>query len=187
MDDYITGSDRWALIKLHGSVNWFYSAKSRFEMVAPPVNPDWDPLDVGCEPPDSSLKQIRGGSVLLTNRYPALAMPEGPDDRLVLPSRHLWFCKQKLEAAQQADLLVIGYSGLDSEALKLLASRDCAIRRMTVVNTDLFAATQVMSRFQAAGVEPLWPDIRSEDFASWADGAGLNQLVEEYDGPYGPN
>jgi hypothetical protein len=185
LDDYITREKNWALIKLHGSVNWFHPAVGRFRATAPPANLQWESDTFHCELPDASLDDIRGGYLdFAIDRYPALAIPEGADDRLVLPSAHISFINQTVGCQPEIDLLVIGYSGLDIEPLKLLESWDCRVRRMTLVNMDYEAAGRVMDRFKAAGIDAVWPNIVHGDFASWADEGGLDQLVDEYDGPY---
>jgi hypothetical protein len=185
LDDYITRKKNWSLIKLHGSVNWYHEAAEWFEAVAPPTGLRWDELNFHCERSDASLDEIRGGFAdSRTDRYPALAMPEGADDRLVLPAEHVGFITDMFGSLPEIDLLVIGYSGLDVEPLKLLSSWDCRVRRMTVVNRDYKWAMDVMARFQAAGIEAVWPNVMRGDFAAWVDVGGLNQLVDEYNGPY---
>jgi glutamyl-tRNA reductase len=93
------------------------------------------------------------------------------------------FLRSLLESAPQLDLLVIGYSGLDRQVLDLAGSAQ-KVRRMTVVNRTGEEAEQVLERFRQVGVAPIWPNVVDGDFASWADGGGLNELVEEYDGPF---
>jgi hypothetical protein len=182
LDDYISRDKNWSLIKLHGSVNWLHDANQTFSINAPPKDLAWDAETYECIAPDVPLSTVRGTS-LATKRYPALAMPEGPDDRLVLPTKHLWFLRSMLKG-KEVDLLSIGYSGLDNEALKLIESLECKVRRMTIVDQDLYRATEVFTRFENAGIRPLWPDIANYDFAGWIDDGGLARLVDEYDGPY---
>jgi hypothetical protein len=121
-----------------------------------------------------------------TNRYPALALPEGPDDGLVLPRLHSAFLNTHLTATHEIDLLVIGYSGLDRQVLER-TSMVGKVRRMTVVSRNGNEAHGVFDRFREAGIKPAYPNIVNGDFASWTDTGGLNQLIEEYDGPYPDN
>ena len=134
LNDYVDGDKNWSLIKLHGSVNWTHPSQPH-PPAAPPLDLYWDSTTFNCSNPTASLDAIRETSASgLSSRYPALALPEGPADRLVLPRQHAESLRQLL-AAPEIDLLVIGYSGLDQEVLSLLASAPARIRRMTVVNT----------------------------------------------------
>jgi hypothetical protein len=182
--DYIRRDKNWSLIKLHGSVNWHHPIAGSYPPSRPPSDLAWDTATFGCEAPDASLSAIRNLGSGHTSRYPALALPEGPEDRLVLPPSHREFVKGMLRANQEIDLLVIGYSGLDTEVLRLLRNGGCSVRRMTVVNKDVGAAAGVLDVFKAAGIDPVWPNVVDGDFASWTDSGGLTQLVDEYDGPY---
>jgi hypothetical protein len=185
LDDYISQEENWSLIKLHGSVNWFHPAVGVFKATAPPADLQWENDAFRCELPDASLEDIRGNHLNFSiDRYPALALPEGADDHLVLPPAHIDFINQTIGSQPEIDLLVIGYSGLDVEPLKLLTLWECRVRRMTVVNRDHEVAARVMQRFKAAGVDALWPKVVFGDFAEWADQGGLDQLIEEYGGPY---
>jgi hypothetical protein len=82
------------------------------------------------------------------------------------------------------DILVVGYSGLDEAVRDFIAAAGCRVRRMTVVNMNRETASAVMERLRASGLDPLWPNVVEDDFASWSSGGGLNQLVDKYDGPY---
>jgi hypothetical protein len=184
LDDYITRVKNWSLIKLHGSVNWFHRASRHYDPRLPPRDLEWD-SSFGCAAPNAPLSDIREAPERgNTWHYPALALPEGPDDRLVLPKAHLDFLQGTLQTAQKIDVLVIGYSGLDQEVLSLLVRANSEVRRMTVVGRSYEGAVEVYQRFNEAGLGGLWPNVVSGDFKSWADGGGLNRLVDEYDGPY---
>jgi len=187
---YIDNGRNWSLIKPHGSVNWYHKAAGYYIPALPPLDLSWDRRTFECVSPIASLVEIRdpGGhrdSQSWTDRYPALAMPEGPDDRLVLPDAHeKWFGHQ-LYSAREIDILVIGYSGLDHAILDFVAQPQIKVRRMTVVSQDQATAAEVLERFKVSGLEPLWPNVVDGDFASWVNDGGLNLLVDEYDGPYG--
>jgi hypothetical protein len=125
-----------------------------------------------------------GSSRVATDRYPALAVPEGPDDRLVLPDEHArWFGLQ-LASARLIDILVIGYSGLDRAVREFIAGSGCQVRHMTVVNQNVGTAAEVLDRFRESGLDPRWHKLIDGGFESWSNDGGLNQLVDEYDGPY---
>jgi len=122
---YIDNGRNWSLIKPHGSVNWYHQASAHYTPALPPLDLSWDRRTFECVSPIASLADIRnsrgkGDSQSWTDRYPALAMPEGPDDRLVLPEAHeKWFGHQ-LYSAREADILMIGYSGLDGAILDFI-------------------------------------------------------------------
>lgn len=185
---YVYTNQNWSLIKPHGSINWFHDVDATYSPSGPPLDLTWD-ASIECEAPDASLEEIRNVSfahqvVTATRRYPALAAPEGPDDKLVLPHEHRKFFRRELRATQEIDILVVGYSGLDNEILKLIANAERKVRRMTVVSHDLATGEAVLARFQAAGLVAVWPYVVDGDFASWSNDGGLSHLVDEYDGPY---
>jgi len=184
--DYISDDKNWALIKPHGSVNWYHTAEEGFIPSKPPSNLGWSSGTFECTPPDASLEAIRGWTLTspYTDRYPALAAPEGPDDRLVLPQAHQKFFFANLRQAQQIDLLVIGYSALDSEVLRLIRETRAKVRHITVVNQDRAMAAAVLERITKVGFNPVWNEVIDTDFASWSSDGGLTRLVEEYGGPY---
>jgi hypothetical protein len=101
----------------------------------------------------------------------------------VLPPLHREFLAGRLQSAE-IDLLVIGYSGLDLEVVRLMSGCAPEVRRMTVVNQDLRGARKVMGRFADGGIRGRSSVAVDGDFAVWADRGGLNQLVTEYGGPY---
>lgn len=187
LEDYL-GTDRnWSLIKPHGSVNWSHLTTTGYAPATPPIDLSVDRSTFFFERPTANLQQLRPAaepSTLTTRFYPALAMPEGPDDTLVLPGEHRKFFLDSITAAREIDILVIGYSGLDRQILDLIASAECEIRHMTIVNQDGASAEDVFARFETAGLNPIWRIVADTDFATWSNDGGLNLLVEEYDGPY---
>jgi hypothetical protein len=134
--------------------------------------------------PASPLGQIRGQGA--HDRYPALALPEGPDDRLVLPAAHLSWIRQRLEVAPNFDLLIIGYSGLDVEVLDLLRATGTDVRLLTIVDRSERDAVRVSERLHDAGIASVWTEFAKKDFGHWADSGGLDSLVAQFGGPY-PN
>jgi len=77
-----------------------------------------------------------GGSLF----YPALSAPLGPGDELVCPDKHVAHLRERLQAHDGLHLLVIGYSGLDEEVLRLLGENDNHLRSLTVVSNSEEAA-----------------------------------------------
>ena len=187
LEDYISTDKNWSLIKAHGSVNWHYPADSLFVPSKPDKNLTWNHDTIECAPPDANLAKIRGKSYSdpsICDGYPALAAPEGPDDQLVLPREHQEFFFMSLHHARQIDMLVIGYSALDGEVLRLISKTTAKVRHITVVNQDAQAAAVVLERIKKAGLDPVWNEVIDADFASWSNGGGLTRLVDDYDGPY---
>jgi hypothetical protein len=183
LSDYVVRDRNWSLIKLHGSVNWYRKSKHLFAPASPPPNLVLEP-DISCVSPHASLQTIRRSKTASTNRYPALALPEGPEDELVAPDEHLKYLEGEILAAHQIDLLVIGYSGLDQAALRLLSKTRSDVRRLTIVNADFPSAQTVLERLEEAGIGAVWPLPFAGDFAEWVDLGHLDRLVEEYGGPY---
>jgi hypothetical protein len=187
LEDYLGTSRNWSLIKPHGSVNWSHLTTTAYLSATPPIDLSVDRSTFFFDRPTASLQQLRPAaepSASTTSFYPALAMPEGPDDTLVLPGEHRKFFLDSITAARKIDILVIGYSGLDRQILDLIASAGCEIRHMTIVNQDEATAEDVFRRFEAAGLKSIWRVVADADFATWSSDGGLNLLVEEYDGPY---
>jgi len=193
MSSYIDTGMNWCLIKPHGSVNWYYETEASFDPRAPGPVASQKASEIQCVPADSfDLRVVRGtvsrsDAHLETRRYPAIALPEGPKDELVLPEDHLFRLKGALQAAQEIDLLVLGYSGLDTEVLELVRSNCQRIRRMTVVNRDPAETLKVYSALSDAGIHANWPDTFDGSYEQWVDGDGLRQWVREFGGlPGGP-
>jgi hypothetical protein len=161
--------------------NWFHAADQTFIPATPPIDLSWQRKTFDCVPPDSNLKTTRAHRFTdprLTIRYPALAAPEGPDDRLVMPVAHQEFFFDQVHQAQQIDVLVIGYSGLDREILGLIKRAAPKIRHMTIISQDQMTARDVLDRFRAAGLDPLWNEVIDGNFASWSNDGGLTRLVD---------
>lgn len=187
MESYISASPRWSLIKPHGSVNWFVELTTRFEQANPGLHVDIPHGPIECVPSDYfTLDDIRGvlrgaperGAI----RYPAIALPEGPKDQLVLPREHLNFLQQSLASAAQVDILVLGYSALDTEVLDLIRNSETQVRRMTIVNRDADENLRVHDTIQKHGIGAVWPDVFDGSFADWVDNDGLASWVREYGG-----
>jgi len=186
LDDYIDVERHWSLIKPHGSVAWFRNLPEVVDPRAP-----GDPLatafhgPIECVPVrDLTLGTVRGTTRQdphsQTKRYPAIALPAGPKDELVLPPAHHKFFVDTLRSAPEIQLLVLGYSGLDTEVLQLITGSDRKVRRLTVVNKDGETALEAFDRIRGAGIEPIWSDVYDGSFEQWIDGGLLGKWVEEY-------
>jgi hypothetical protein len=185
MADYIAESQPWSLIKPHGSVAWFVEQPVIFDPKAPPRDLTIRRAPIECEPVTNlHLSRVRGLPMSdphgPTTRYPAIALPDGPKDELVLPTQHQEYFLEALHRAREIHLLVLGYSGLDTEILSLVTRSKCTVRRLTVVNASGESALEVFHRIQAAGIELIWADVFDGSFEQWIDDGVVRIWVQEY-------
>jgi hypothetical protein len=193
MDWYILAEKRWSLIKLHGSVDWAWrldmpdenldlrsegleAANEVFDHFAihgfPELNND--AIELRAAPPEEELQRGRwdpDASGRQGVRYPAIAVPLGPADKLVCPASHVEAAKAALSAMDGLNLLVIGYSGLDQEVLRLFSESGNSIRALLVVNGD-----EEMSRTTAKRIADAFGV--SEVRAQWVYPDGFSHAVE---------
>jgi hypothetical protein len=186
-DDYVDPNNPWSLIKLHGSVNWSYKTEGSFNPFQPPTELGIDRSAMECTPPTvfdlATLRDV--GPDGYVRRYPAIALPEGPKDELVVPERHTECLVESLTKARRVDVIVAGYSALDTEVLALLRGcEETQIRRLTVVNRDTEAALEVWDEIATQKLDIVWPDVYDGSYAEWIDRGGLERWVAEYGGPY---
>lgn len=187
ISDYIDTHYGWSLIKPHGSVSWYREQHGSFDPRR--FEPGYEPVLTPIKMVD--VRHLEIGDVRSphtrdphgsTSRYPALALPMGAKDELVLPPSHLDAFQRLLARASQIDLLVLGYSGIDTEVLDLIKTAPCEIRRLTVVNANGGAGLEVFDRLIEAGIdEVVWPDTPNESYESWIDGSGLRKWVQQAD------
>lgn len=187
MRDYIETPLGWSLIKPHGSVAWFFDQPALFDPRTPPGDRPIVRQAIHCVPTTAfDLAEVRASDNREPHgpcvRYPALALPDGPKDELVLPPEHLDHLRGILGRSQEIYLLLLGYSALDNEILKLITESDCTVRRMTVVNFDATAALEVFDRATSTGIEPIWPDVFDGSYTQWIDNDGLPRWAAEYMG-----
>lgn len=93
--------------------------------------------------------------------------------------------KSTLAEASEADVLVLGYSALDTEVLDLIAQGHAGIRRMTVVNRDPKSTLTVYRTIQRHGIKAIWPDTFDGSYEDWIDKDGLRRWVQEFGGVQG--
>jgi len=162
MNSYVT-QRTWALVKLHGSVNW---GRRVLDLQAPRrlfinqefdllrVNEMFEDLDLQLDDQielrhaDGSLVSMRADA--LGAYYPALSVPLGAEDQLVCPSEHLSEARTRLKRPDGINLLVIGYSGLDREVLQLLGESGSSVRSMLVANGSYLAGAEAATRISQA-------------------------------------
>jgi hypothetical protein len=188
-DSYIDTPLGWTLIKPHGSIAWYVQQPDRFDPARPPGDSAFVRVPISLVPLRGlTLERVRRPTYALnehgdTDRYPAIALPDGPKDELILPSEHRRALHRVLKSSEM-QLLVLGYSALDTEILNLIRSANTTIRRLTVVNRSGKDALDVFSRIVAAGIEPIWPDVFDGSLEDWIDGEGLKTWVSQYEGPF---
>lgn len=178
LDAYCDDSRNWGLVKLHGSVDWGrqLAGPHPFPWHDPPANP----AVVGSieKLSGASVEELRESGTFAGPSYPALSVPLGPDDEVNCPSRHVEFLRRRLANSRRVDLLVIGYSGYDREALNLLAEFKDRIATIYVVNVNAPCGAEVMERVSphldhAFNENLIWPG----DFETFVQEDGLTNYL----------
>jgi hypothetical protein len=184
MDDYVAERQpSWALIKLHGSVNWGRGVVSTgFSMHRPSVGLE---LEDTIQMRHGNLRFIREDSTIRSDQpwqfYPVLSVPVGQADEIACPQAHIDALKEKLGTSYDGvDLLVVGYSANDREVLTLLRENGRPIRSLWVVNRDARSADEVASKLrtelQGLGVNNV--NVFGGSYAGFARPAVLSSYLE---------
>jgi hypothetical protein len=190
LNDYIKPRCPWALIKLHGSVNWVKRVISPIEpgragyyleMAAAELGEDLEVQD--------DILLIDRDDVAATRRpeadeyfYPAISVPLGPDDELNCPPSHVSHAKKRLTAYNGLHLLTIGYSGLDSGLLNLLNECRNSLKSLHVVNQNADASFEAAERIARALGSEATPDMASPvGFNAFAQGDPLENYLAQLD------
>jgi hypothetical protein len=128
--------------------------------------------------------ELRRTSVELLRRdpphlyYPALSVPLGPDDEFNCPESHLDFIRNRLVATDGLHILSIGYSGLDSGLLQLLAGSGNSIRSLFAVNHEGVSALEAATRIATAFSDVAHPDMAyAGTFESFTQSGGLEEYL----------
>jgi hypothetical protein len=136
----------WALIKLHGSVDWGrpivnspqgiesndrYLAKT-FAALGERI--EFQRGRITLRPEPALIDRRAGGGAYMTLYYPALSAPLGSEDELVCPEEHQNYLRQRLGAFDGLNVLVIGYSGLDREVMRFFAESGNSLRSLFIAN-----------------------------------------------------
>lgn len=189
MDWYIrTARRNWSLIKLHGSVDWgreLSSPRGDKDFTAPNAN---TPLSSKIWLRTGSLDAIRGfpfdSSVYASREqklyFPALAAPVGESDELVCPPEHVRFLRDRLAESQPMHLLMVGYSGIDHEVVRLIRESERGIKTLTIVDQGKEAAWGVANRLAEQGVTSAkTPVFACDGFDTWVRDGGLDAFIGE--------
>ena len=162
LDHYVDPTANWALVKLHGSVDWaFPVGKSSTNWAGRPPAldaltaqldgkradglPGTEFIVVRNAPPgaDNPLEWMRYEPDGYDLFYPALSVPVGSEDEIVCPPTHVEHARARLRDMDGINLLVIGYSGHDQEVLKLLRESGNTVRKLTIVDIAAEACENV--------------------------------------------
>jgi len=138
---YIRSPDKWILIKLHGSVNWFRQIRNYSQAgntreswksivknmnVLKDLDDDLKLLDL-----DNKFKEGFAGNIPY---YPALAIPN-TDYQPIYPSdSHKKLLEERLKECE--NFLIIGFSAYDQDMLKLLNDNVKNVRKLLIVGSD---------------------------------------------------
>jgi hypothetical protein len=200
MVDYVRAGRKWALVKLHGSVNW---GQRIFRIPdGPPTKP---PVELAAEAARRTFAsyyarlgetidvdpviELRTGDSLEELRveweepdypyadregdlyYPSLAVPLGEADTMVCPDDHAQHVRDhQSQAPGGLNVLVIGYSGLDQEVRKLLSWGGRSLSSLLVVNGSLEQST--------AAAEVLARELGVEPGPDMAFAGGFNDFAQ---------
>ena len=131
---YIVPSLGWALIKLHGSVNWGRRISNRIptgSLLSTAINEHVDKLDLDNEITILGDHQERSRKRDDNFFYPALAVPLKGKNEFVCPAEQVHWAKSFIETC--TDFLIIGFSGLDQHVINLFQGVQ-EVRKFRFVN-----------------------------------------------------
>jgi hypothetical protein len=194
LDWYVNTDRNWALYKLHGSVNWGrrimneglpnYGGSpspevfSRVDAVG-----DVELGDITLRPQaqlNDARYEFSGDGTGSHWFFPALSIPVGEADELVCPSDHVQRLKEQLAAEEELNVLVLGYSGIDSEVLQLLREAGRPLRQLLAVNGSVDASLAAVQRLSEAtggggGFQEPW--IYDSGFTGFTHSGKLEEFI----------
>lgn len=196
LDDYIHPDTKWSLIKPHGSVTWRRrilndSESTGLSFADPPPG-----LELGDELEhhwSADLQQLRGQTDENTgkrlNFYPALSVPLGPGVKtLNCPPEHLEWLAEGLRKRGAINLLSVGYSGMDTDVLDLIAGAGCDVKTALAVCSDGATAHESLNRIghrlefevdvsHQIGSDGFAETVRSREFSGWLERVGAGKPI----------
>jgi hypothetical protein len=141
-DGYVS-DDRTALIKAHGSVDWWH----RVEGIAGPQ----PRREIATRALDAPISEAFLYHRATAGPYiPALAVPTTLKDGFTCPDAHRERLMRDLPNVDR--ILSIGWAGNDTELLRCMAELGKVARRLEVVTSNPGSAQVVLNRFVDAGV-----------------------------------
>ena len=178
LDSYIHSDPQWALVKLHGSADWarpivledgpnstgqLAIANSIVDSLPRAILSAARPISFH---PAGDLSLSRYDLHTRTLYYPALALPLGEEDELVCPDEHVEEARTRLARMDGLNILVLGYSGIDTEVLRLLAEAGQKVKTLRIVNGDFEMGQLTLDRISSA----LRLDVGSDRSSIFAGG-----------------
>lgn len=179
LDDFIA-AERWALIKPHGSITWGRQIVQSAEMSGFPSHDPPAEIEL-----THDIRHVWSTDINALRRdglnayYPSISVPLGPEaETLNCPQSHLDWLRAALLAEEALDLLVIGYSGVDLDVLRLFRAAEKSIRSALIVNETGEAGLAALGRVGEAlgfgldnahqvGPPTFAAALRSTDFDEW--------------------
>lgn len=159
----------WSLVKFHGSANWWYKLDtirhkipvgdgraSQRTIKAVESGLDLRALCSGAEI-EIAAEATRGQRANGEVWFPAIAIPVDRKEGAVCPEKHTQHIETLL--ADQTccfDLLVLGFSAVDLDVLKVFENHWQRIRRLLIVNGKQEWSAQTQQRLFQAGLKPEW-------------------------------
>jgi hypothetical protein len=195
MESYISVDRRWSLIKPHGSINWGYRVSNRklgndlsLYIDRDPTLSEWfenafelsfdQQIEVASA---SDLRSFRARGFPVALYYPALAVPLGPEDENLCPEEHLLELRDLMKRDFEGhNLLIIGYSGLDQEIMKMLAWSGRPFKNVMIVNGDTPRGTEALQRLKTTvGFSAnARVDVFPGGFHAFAQSSALDDFIE---------
>ena len=182
MTSYIR--ERWALVKLHGSVNWGRRLDLSEESKPPPFpsNPtkqnlvrvfsDW--------PPKGRLSDeisVRSSYKLFWSdgpHYPALALPVAGKYEYVCPRLHIDALEDRLPVCDT--VLVIGASGKDRDLLDILKANLGDVKQFVLVGDGEDAAKASTNFLAVPQLGARGAEVHNHGFSNFIQRGGLDAL-----------
>lgn len=150
MNKYIASNEQWAYIKLHGSVDWGRRIKK--DQVRNKSNTLAGLID-NVTQLGKYLEQALENEIIRDKTfnqehrellYPAISVPIG-ESKLNCPDKYINFLKEHLNKCYH--FLVIGFSGFDTDVLKLLDEKEGGFNRIMFVSGSKESANTALNKF----------------------------------------
>jgi hypothetical protein len=180
IDDY-TSDHRYALFKLHGSVDWWREVEGTWVANAGSISPTTSWAATMFDPPDSYTETgaFRVGG---TGHpcVPCLALPtatKGVAD-FACPDAHIDELRKLLP--EVTDVLIIGWKGIEGHFLELwrlihATKRDPSIRTLSIVDVSINEGQEIAARITHEVGLTLKRDLYYETFSTF-----VNEKLDEY-------
>lgn len=178
MDKYIS-NQRWAYIKLHGSVDWGKRIKEN--MVKNRSNTLAGLID-NVRQLGETLENALESEIIRNDRfnqetkeliYPAISVPIG-ESKLNCPDKHIQILKDHLNKCHH--FLIIGFSGYDEDILRLFDEKEGGFNKVLFVSNSEASANKAREKFQSYG------ELRDKMHADIYSGNGFDEFIRTVNG-----